>query len=204
MTDQGTQPVNRITDCSVLAWEIAGMVFIAFGGSALHFAFAWTGYWRPAAIFAAVNESTWEHLKIGFWPMLVWALIEYPFLRRHTNNFWIAKSAALLTLPLVIVVLFYGYTAITGHHYLIADATIFMLAIVAGQLLSYRLLLSAPIARQPWQSLAAVPIAVLILAYSLLTYYPPRNFLFEHSETGEYGILESYEGHGHSSGDHGD
>jgi hypothetical protein len=183
---------------------MGGVLFIALGGSALHFAFAWTGYWRPAAVFAAVNESTWEHLKIGFWPMLLWALVEYPFLRRRTSNFWIAKGAALLTLPLVIVVLFYGYTAITGHHFLIADGTIFIVAILAGQLASYRLLISAPVARQPWQRLAAVPVATLILAFSLLTYYPPHNFVFEHPATGEYGILEVYEGHGHSSGDHGD
>jgi hypothetical protein len=37
----------------------------------------------------------------------------------------------------------------------------------------------------------------MVAVYSLLSYFPPRNFLFQHPDTGEYGILESYEGHDH-------
>jgi hypothetical protein len=183
---------------AVIASEIAGIVFIVFSGAALHFLFAWSGYWPPAAVVAGVNESTWEHFKIGFWPMLLWALIEYPFLRKHTNNYVVAKCAALLTLPLVIAALFYAYTAITGHHFLIADIVIFIIAIIAGQTISYKLLTANEIGKVWLKGLALALVAAMILAYSLLSYYPPRSFLFEHPETGEYGILESYEDHDHS------
>jgi hypothetical protein len=52
---------------TALRWELAGIVSIILAGSTLHFAFEWANYWRPAALIAAVNESTWEHLKLGFW-----------------------------------------------------------------------------------------------------------------------------------------
>lgn len=115
---------------------------IILAGSALHFAFEWTDYRRPAALIAAVNESTWEHLKPGFWPGLAFALVEYPFIRKSANNFWVAKALGLLAMPLVIVALFYGYTALAGQNYLLANTTIFFLAVIVGQFVSYRVLVA--------------------------------------------------------------
>jgi hypothetical protein len=195
MTESQPKIEEKVQHRQVLLWEVAGILMIILAGSALHFLFAWTGYWWPAAIIGAVNESTWEHLKIGFWPMLIWALIEYPFLRDRTLNYWVAKCAALLILPLMIAVPFYTYTAIIGQHYVIADASIFVGAVIAGQMASYKLLTAGEIGRRWLKGLAVALVAILVVAYSLLTYYPPRNFLFEHPETGAYGILERYEGH---------
>jgi hypothetical protein len=170
---------------------------IVVSGALLHFLFEWSGYWRPVAIIAGVNESTWEHFKIGFWPMLLWALIEYPSLRKITRNYWQAKCAAFLVLPLVTAVLFYAYTAITGHHYLIADVIIFIIAVIAGQMVSYNVLTGEEIGKRWLKGLAIAMIAAMVAAYSLLSYNPPRNFLFAHPESGEYGILDSYEDHDH-------
>ena len=41
-----------------------------------------------------------------------------------------------------------------------------------------------------WLALGAL--AIMIVAFSTLTYYPPKNFLFAHPESGEYGILSDY------------
>jgi hypothetical protein len=201
MTDATPQSEPISWHKTVLAWEVVGILLITIVGTSLHFWFEWLGYWRPAALFAAVNESTWEHFKMAFWPTLTYGLIEYPFLKDKTRNFWLAKFAGLLTMPIVTAILFYSYTAITGHHYLIADAVIFVLSVIAGQLVSYKLLTSGQAAKQSIQRLAIAGIVVMVLAFSLLSYFAPRNFLFEHPEGGEYGILESYEDHDHDGED---
>ncbi len=54
----------------IYRWEMAGAAFVIIAGSALHFVFEWSGGFRPVAWLAAVNESTWEHFKLGFWPAL--------------------------------------------------------------------------------------------------------------------------------------
>jgi len=176
-------------------WELIGIIPIILFGTTLHFWFEWTGYWRPMALIAAVNESTWEHFKMGFWPSLLYALIEYPFLKQAAKNFWGGKFFGLLTMPIVTSLLFYGYTAITGHHYLIADAVIFILSIVAGQLVSLNILTAAKPMPPMAQPLFAVGLFLMIAAFSLLSYYPPTNFLFADPITGEYGILEEYHDH---------
>jgi hypothetical protein len=151
---------------TILRWELTGIVSIILAGSALHFAFKWTDYWRPAALIAAVNESTWEHLKLGFWPGLAFALVEYPFIRKSVNNFWVAKALGLLAMPTVIVVLFYGYTALAGQNYLLADIMIFFLAVIIGQLVSYRILVTGEM-RPAVQRYGLIGLAVMAVAFSL-------------------------------------
>ncbi len=38
-------------------------------GSLLHFLFDWSKHNRFVMLFAAVNESYWEHIKIAVWPV---------------------------------------------------------------------------------------------------------------------------------------
>ncbi len=66
---------------SVLRRELIGIGVITVVGAVLHFAFEWSGQLEPVGVIAAVNESIWEHFKIGFWPALFHALFEYGYLK---------------------------------------------------------------------------------------------------------------------------
>jgi len=181
---------NRGTDrAKILAWEITGFVLISLAGSFLHFVFDLSGEWLPAALVAAVNESVWEHLKLAFWPGLVYALVEWRFFGRHVKNFWTAKAAGLFAMPLVIVSLFYGYTAWAGHNILWLDISLFFLAVLVGQMLSCRILLRRPLA-SGIKTVAVILMALMITAFSLLTFFPARCPLFQDPRTGQYGILK--------------
>jgi len=179
-------------------WEIIGIIFIAAFGASLHFVFEWTDYWRPAALIAAVNESTWEHFKIAFWPSMIWAAIEYLFIRKKVNNFAVAKAAGFLAMPLLTAVLFYGYNAITGHHYLILDVIIFIISAITGQIISMRLMQRDTIEVAWLRKLAVGILIAMTLAFSTLSYYPMKNFIFTHPENGEFGILSDYDHDGHN------
>ena len=172
---------------SVLLWELAGIVFIVVLGTILHFVFEWSGRWIPIAPIAAVNESVWEHLKLGFWPALVYAALEYSRFGKSANNFFFAKTLGIYLIPITIVVLFYSYTAILGHDLFEADIAIFVVAVVVGQLVSYRLLMASPL---PEKLNRFVPIALAVLGilFVLFTFYPPQVPLFRDSITGLYGI----------------
>lgn len=54
-----------------LVWDLTGIPVIILGGVLLHFCFDWSGRRRLLAVFAPVNESVWEHLKMAYWPLLV-------------------------------------------------------------------------------------------------------------------------------------
>lgn len=167
--------------------ELTGIVVIVLLGSALHFAFAWSGNWPPAGIFAAVNESVFEHLKLTFWPGVLYSAATWGLLRSHTKNFAIGKAAGLYAMPLTIVVLFYVYTAFTGTEILFVDILIFVVAVIAGQFASYGILKAAPLpAWLAWLSLALI--VILGFCYGYFTFYPPHVPFFMDSEGGFYGI----------------
>ena len=156
----------------VAGWELGGILFILLLGAVLHFAFEWSGEWKPLAVIAAVNESVWEHLKLGFWPALLYSAVEYRFLRGVGNNFIVARTTAVVVIPAAIVVLFYAYTAFV-EDMLVADILIFVVAVVLGQMASYGVLRSRPLPRGlHW--LAAVTLVLLALAFALLTFYAPQ------------------------------
>lgn len=52
-------------------------IFISILGVLLHFTYEWSGDNPAIGLFSAVNESTWEHLKLIFFPMLLLTMIEF-------------------------------------------------------------------------------------------------------------------------------
>jgi hypothetical protein len=172
---------------SALRWELIGVAVIFLLGSALHFVFELSGGWAPVGVIAAVNESVFEHLKLTFWPTVLYAAITYRLLKYSTNNFIIAKTAAVYAMPLVIIVLYYAYTTLTGIENVFIDIFIFLVAVACGQLADYRILKLTPLPTWlKWLSLALL--VILALVYGLFTYYPPHVPFFMDSVTSTYGI----------------
>jgi hypothetical protein len=170
----------------VIKWELWGILFVFLFGALLHFVFEWSGNSRIVGAIASVNESVWEHFKQGFWPMCLYALIELRFIREYVNNFAPAKAVAVYLIPILTGLIFYGYTTITGHEILIVDITIFAIAVIAGQLTSYKILTSGK-----WPSLTNYLAVTFIIALAVVlivfTFYPPHIPIFL-DESGFYGI----------------
>jgi hypothetical protein len=170
----------------ILKWELIGIVFIILAGGLLHFVFEWSGSWQPLAVIAAVNESTWEHLKLAFWPALIWFLIGIFYIRKTSNNFYFAKAIGILLMPISITVLFYAYTAFM-EDMLAIDLTIFVVAVIIGQLVSYKLLRIKPL--PGWLNGSGIVLLTLMTAvFSTLTYYAPELKIFRDPVNGGYGI----------------
>ncbi len=171
----------------VFAYELAGTIFIIILGSLLHFTFELSGHQPVVGVFSAVNESVWEHLKLGFWPALVYAIVEYRYLKKSTNNFFLAKTVGIYLIPIIITILFYSYTAILGESVLVIDILTFVIAVIVGQIASYKLLTY----RKLHDKLNKISLAALVLlglAFVLFTFYPPHLPIFRDPITGEYGI----------------
>ena len=124
---------------SIFWYELVGMFFIIILGTLLHFTFEWSGFQEIVGVFSAVNESVWEHLKIAFMPSILWLIIECQYLYKRTNNFFFAKALGIYSIMIIIPVIFYSYTIFIEHN-LTIDIVSFMLAIIVGQFVSYKIL----------------------------------------------------------------
>jgi len=172
---------------SIFWYELVGMVFIIILGSMLHFTFEWSGFQVIVGVFSAVNESVWEHLKIAFWPTLLYAIFEYRFLTKKTNNFFFAKALGIYIIMVIIPVIFYAYTLFIEHN-LTIDVLSFIFAIIVGQLVSYKMLTFKNLSKN-LKLISIVTLAILAVAFMVFTFYPPQAQLFQDPNTGEYGII---------------
>ncbi len=176
----------------IFRWEAWGILFIVLFGSFLHFTFGLSGDWRPLGIISAVNESVWEHLKLAFWPAVFWTIVEFFMVRRpgkdNSPNFILAKAIGAYIMPLIIVAIFYLHTAFTGDSILAIDIASFLIAVIIGQIASYKLwrTLKLPGA---FNSLGLAMLIMGALLFSIFTFYPPEAGIFQDPTTGGYGIL---------------
>ena len=67
-------------------WETVGLLVVLAAGNLLHFVYDWTGQSPIAAPLAAVNESTWEHMKLFITPWVLWSLVERIALREAVDQ----------------------------------------------------------------------------------------------------------------------
>ena len=173
----------------IFKWELIGMIFIILVGSLFHFVFELSGNFPPVGAIAAVNESVWEHLKLGYWPLVFFSLIEYKFLKDKAKNIGLAKLLAAITIILTIIIIFYSYTAILGEDILIIDILSFVIAIIVGQIVSYKVLSSSQFSN--WINLISWTLFIILgVLFVVFTYFPPELFLFEDPLTGLYGIID--------------
>ena len=163
---------------SLRCYAIISSIFTAVLGTLLHFTYQWSGNNDFVALFSAVNESTWEHLKLLFMPMFLFTLWEYTKLSPHYDNYLITKAlgiiAGLITIPLV----FYGYTAILGTNYLILDILTFCLGVLIAHIVSYLLLAHGYFSGKIGKIVGGALLLSLVVAFFWFTYYPPDLKIF--------------------------
>lgn len=172
----------------VARWQLGGFLFVCAAGTALHFLYQWSGESVAAAPFAAVNESVWEHMKLLFWPMLLWAGAERAVLGGYSRGFWPAKALGTLLGLALIPALYYTYTGALDLSVMWVDIAIFFVAAAAAFLAETRMLARDWRCRGGARASALVLLLLLSAAFVLCTFVPPRVPLFRDPVTGFYGL----------------
>lgn len=174
-----------------IRWMLLGIPILFILASPLHFLFEWAGKAIIAGLFTPVNESPWEHMKLTFWPILVWWLIGYLIFCRQEKGMLgkviVTCAVAEVVSVLFILAFFYTYTGAFAIESLIIDIISLLLGLFFAILLARHFYLRSQTSKM------AVLIAVLIMvimaaAILYFTFLPPELPLFRDSSTGTYGI----------------
>lgn len=169
-------------------WELAGLFVTLILGNLLHFAYEWSGGSSVVAAFAAVNESTWEHMKLLVVPWAVWSLVEAVALRGSRRPVLPARAVGLLAGVAAIPVVYYTYTGALGASSMIVDVLLFQAAVLLGAWISWRIMKSGKCMSF---TLSVFGLLILLGIWALFvwwTYDPPQLPLFTDPVTGQTGI----------------
>ena len=169
-----------------ILWQAAGFAAVTFGGTILHFLYDWTNGSILVAPFSGVNESTWEHMKLLFWPLFLFALVQRLFFKDQ-ENYWCVKLAEILLGPVLIPVLFYTYNGVFGKSPDWINIAIFYITALLVFLFEWwafkndRLQCKHP-------RLALTAICLIGVLFVVFTFMPPQIPLFQDPLTGTYGV----------------
>lgn len=167
-------------------WQFAGFVVTSLGGTLLHFLYDWTDQSIITAAFSAVNESTWEHMKLLFFPMFIFALIQSRFFKEY-KSFWCVKLKGLAAGLILIPVLFYTCSGTFGKLPDAVNIAIFFISAAAAYILETRLF-RKDTERCRFPKLAFTMICLMGVLFVVFTFVPPQIPLFQDPITGAYGI----------------
>lgn len=168
-------------------WQIGGFAFTCISGVLLHFLYDWTNQSIIVAPFSAVNESIWEHMKLLFFPLFVFALIEYKFIDKTYENFWCTKLAGTLTGLILIPIIYYTYTGVFGVNADWFNIVIYFFAAAIAYSLE-NLLLKNEIKLCKSYLISFVVLCILAVLFIVMTFVQPQIPLFKDMTTGNYGI----------------
>ncbi|QUH27093.1 DUF6512 family protein [Serpentinicella alkaliphila] len=163
-------------------FEIAGIFIIFIMSFLLHELYDMTGQNIIVGVFAPINESIWEHMKMGFFAVIFYSMIEYYFIRGISNNFFLAKGILVILLPAMIAIGHIVYTTILGRHIVLIDIINLFIWIGIGQLISYKIL-TLEKNYLTLNKTCLVFIIFMMLAYIVFTFVQPNLSIFQEPKT---------------------
>lgn len=173
---------------SIRKINISGAIFTMIAGTFLHFAYDLSGGSDFVAIFSAINESTWEHLKLIFFPVVLFAIAEYFIYGKTTPNFLAAKTISLIVGMLSIVAIFFTYTGVWGESVGIINILLFLSATILTYYLAYSFIELQAFSEPLLNRISPFILIGIFIMFWVFTFYPPLINLFRDPISGGFGI----------------
>ncbi len=158
---------------SVILVSLWMIVPLGLLGSALHFLFDWTKHNRFVALFSAVNESYWEHIKIAIWPVFFLQILLFSLGGYQIPSFVPAATVALYSIPVSMVGLVFLYKSATKRNILWLDISIFFVCVATSQSV-FVLILEQLSPTAGTVVISSLFLLGLIVAFLLFTFRPPK------------------------------
>lgn len=165
---------------------IISSIIIAAFGTLAHFLYDISKHNKFIGVFTAVNESTWEHLKLAITPIILYGLAD-GYVHGTNPNYFLAKLASLCVPVLFIPIVFYAYKAISKKPILPIDILTFFAAVFLSQL-TFNYIINLPAIPHLWQYLSCVGVFAFVIEFSILTFLPLKNFIFKDPISHKYGF----------------
>lgn len=153
-------------------------IVIGIAGVLGHFAYDWSGKNDYIGLFFPISESIWEHLKLLFFPTIIFSAFEYIFIKRKPKNYFFALCISLILGMLTIVTLYYLYTGVLGKNISFIDISLFFVGIAAMLFLKTKIIANK-YAPGVLPNIAAIVIIVLFgILFAVYSYNPPHLGIF--------------------------
>lgn len=173
------------------SWILLGIPLLFLVGAMIHFLYGLCGQLIIIGIIAPINESIWEHLKLFFYPLIIWWTIGYAFLKKENplvkEKWFFSLMISEVTCIISVVAFYYSYTGALGIKSIFLDIFSLALALYLGQNFGIHIYKHCKKSRLRYY-VSIMIIIFLVIIFTIFTFNPPKLPLFKDGITGEYGI----------------
>lgn len=155
---------------------IIGIITTSLSGVLLHFLFEWSGNNEIAGLISPVNESLWEHLKLLFFPMLVFTVLAYKNCKTQYPCIGLSLNIGNISGCLMIPFLYYSYSGILGRNITFIDISIFFISTFFAFFIATKLVLKCKI--QKYENTIWCLMLIITILFFIFTFFPPSLGLF--------------------------
>lgn len=157
-------------------YAIGGVIFVLVAGTLSHFLYEWSKNSPVIGLFTPVNESVWEHMKLVFFPMLLYAFLMVPRLKDQYPCISSSFCFGMILGTILVPIFFYVYTFVIGHDVFFLDLATFAASVILAFVFIYKL---TPSCKTSTFSLLLYALtAAVLVCFLLFSYNPPRMAIF--------------------------
>lgn len=167
--------------------EALGFIFVSILGALSHFFYDWSNESKFIALFSPVNESPWEHLKLLFFPFVIFSI--FSSIKLKMDKFNVFSSAYISIVIGMWTTLSYYYTfsgALGGNEEWI-NLSSFFVGILIAFIINY-FLLNHSIGKGLSNGIGLAMIVITTVVFVLFNFEPPLIPLFQDPQNLTFGI----------------
>ncbi len=156
-------------------------IYIGILGFVSHFLYDLLGKSKIIGLFVPINESVWEHLKLLFFPVLLFVIIELIFYKKSFDVDFIAKKMFAVMIGMFsILIIFYTYSGIIGKSIVIVDIILFYISILV-YMKAFEILSNIEL-NNFYKFLGTTLFFIVPIIFFITTFYPPNISIFQSKE----------------------
>lgn len=158
--------------------SIIAFIIIGISGTLGHFLYELTNQNFIIGLFFPVNESTWEHLKLLFFPTLLYSVFEYLFSKEKPKNYFAAVTFSVICGMLCIVVVFYTLRGVLGRNIDFINIMIYFIAIIVMLFKKRKILRNGKLTSKTAFWASEIILIILTALFMIWSYNPPSIGIF--------------------------
>lgn len=175
-----------------LFMELLGAVVVSAMAVIFHNLYELSNRNFYVGLISATNESVFEHVKIIFFPYLIWTILEYLVLKpRDYKKFFTAKLFILCVISLLEIVFYYTYVGIIGYNIMAVDISSAFVYVIIGFVWSYNWIISKNFTSYNASKVFPFAVMLFIIFWVAIIYFsvsPIKIPLFYDTESKLYGM----------------
>ena len=157
---------------------VTAFIIISILGVLWHFVFEWSGQNTVLKFFFPINESIWEHLKLLFYPTLIFSAVDYLLQKEKTQNYIPATVIALLFGMVFIVVTHYVYYGIIGRNIDFINILLYFISVAVMLIKKAKIIKSEKYSYKFFNSFFISVTLIIALLFAVFSVNPPPLGIF--------------------------